>query len=144
MLRNIALLTTCALAIAACSTSYKEPIAEAGEPDPRRGEEVNRICFASSIDGFGETTRNNVIIREGRDRYLVETFRGCSDLQFAQSLAIDARSNCLTRGDNIIGFDSAFGPDNTGPRPLRCMVNKIYRWNPDVEVTSDTPEPTES
>ena len=144
MLRNIALLTACALAFTACSTASKETIAEAGEPDPRRGEEVNRICFASSIDGFGETTRNSVIIREGRDRYLVETFRGCSDLQFAQSLAIDARSNCLTRGDNIIGFDSAFGPDNIGPTPLRCMVNKIYRWDPDAEAVTETPKTEES
>jgi hypothetical protein len=134
MLRNIAILTTCLIAFAACSSAPKNTIAEAGEPDPRRGEEVNRICFASNIDSFGETTRNTVIIREGRDRYLVETFRGCSDLQFAQSLAIDARSSCLTRGDNIIGFNSAFGPSNIGPTPLRCMVNKIYRWNPDAEV----------
>lgn len=144
MVQNMALLTACAVALAACSTASKETIAEAGEPDPRRGEEVNRICFASSIDGFGETTRNSVIIREGRDRYLVETFRGCSDLQFAQSLAIDARSSCLTRGDNIIGFNSAFGPSDVGPTPLRCMVNKIYRWNPDAEIETESADVEDS
>lgn len=144
MLRNIAILTACTIALAACSSAPKNTIKEAGEPDPRRGEEVNRICFASNIDGFGETTRNTVIIREGRDSYLVETFRGCSDLQFAQSLAIDARSSCLTRGDNIIGFDSAFGPSDIGPKPLRCLVNKIYRWNPNAEAETETLETEDS
>ena len=52
----------------------QERRAEVFADDPRRGEEVKRVCFARQIDSFGETTDRAVVIREGRDYYLLETF----------------------------------------------------------------------
>jgi hypothetical protein len=133
------------LAVSACATDTSpEAVAEREEAraaqvfanDVRRGEEVDRVCFASSIDGFGETTRRAVVIREGGDRYLVETFGGCFDLDWAQSLAIDSFSSCLTKGDRIFASDSAFGFDKSDTRQS-CLVKAIYEWNPDAEEAAD-------
>lgn len=110
--------------------------------DPRRGEEVNRVCFASSIDSFGETTKRAVVIREGFDYYLVETFGGCFDLDWAQSLSIDARSGCLSRGDDIRPFESAFGPDSSELRALPCKVKAIYEWDRDAAEDGEEGEDT--
>ena len=116
--------------------------------DPRLGEKVDRLCFTSSIDSFGETTRNTVVVREGFDHYLIETYGGCLDLDWAQSIALDSFSGCLTRGDEVFAFDSPFGPDRTD-RPISCTVKAIYKWNLDAEAESeededaDQSEPTE-
>lgn len=115
------------------------------ENDPRRGEIVDRVCFASSIDGFGETSRRSIVVRQNiNEQYLVEVFPGCFDLDGAQSLRIDTFSGCLTRGDEIEPFSSAFGPDKTDIRQS-CRINRIYRWNADAleeqdedEASSDT------
>ena len=105
--------------------------------DIRRGEQVDRVCFASSIDSFGETTRRAVVVREGRDRYLIETFGGCFDLDWAQSLAIDTFSSCLSKGDRIIASDSVFGFDKQDFRQS-CRVKAIYAWNPDAEEDAES------
>ncbi len=99
--------------------------------DVRRGELVDRVCFASNIDSFGETTKRAVVIREGRDRYLIETFGGCFDLDWAQSLAIDSFTSCLSKGDRIFASDSAFGLDKQDLRQS-CRVKAIYAWDPDA------------
>jgi len=59
-------------ACASADLSGDKPEKVALTDDPRKGEEVRKICFTSSIDGFGETDRNAVVVSEGMDRYLVE------------------------------------------------------------------------
>ena len=112
--------------------------AQAEKPDPRRGEEVRNLCFARSIDSFGETTRNSVVVREGMDYYLIETFSGCFDLDRAQSLRFDNATSCLSKGDRIIAYDSAFGPDRIGPSSVPCSIKAIYEWNPDTTEDADS------
>lgn len=135
-------------AVSACATDTSpEAVAEREAAraaqvfanDVRRGEQVDRVCFASSIDGFGETTRRAVVVREGRDRYLIETFGTCFDLDWAQSLAIDTFSGCLTKGDRIFASDSAFGFDKSDVRQS-CTVKAIYDWDPDAETASGEAE----
>jgi len=127
--------------LAACATepSVTDTLGETAftEDDPRRGEEVRSVCFTRSIDGFGETTRRSVVVRlNARERYLIEVFPGCFDLDDAQSLAVDSFSGCLTRGDEIKPFSSVFGPSRNDIRQS-CRVSKIYRWDPDA---LDAPE----
>ena len=133
------------LTLSACATANTpEAIAEREQAradevfanDIRRGEIVDRVCFASNIDSFGETTRRAVVVREGRDRYLIETFGGCFDLDWAQSLAIDSFSSCLTKGDRIFASDSAFGFDKQDLRQS-CRIKAIYEWDPDATEDAD-------
>ena len=105
--------------------------------DPRRGDEVKKLCFASQIDSFGETTKRAVVVREGGDHYLIETFSGCFDLDWAQSLAIDSATSCLSRGDRILAFDSAFVRKDDIGLQQSCRVKTIYEWDRDAE----DPEP---
>ena len=103
--------------------------------DPRRGELVDKVCFTRQIDSFGETTKRAVVIREGRDYYLVETFPGCFDLDWAQSLAFDSFSSCLSKGDRLVAFDNAFGHNDRGVgQPQTCRVKAIYEWDRDAET----------
>lgn len=136
------------LTLSACATANTpEAIAEREQAradevfanDIRRGEIVDRVCFASNIDSFGETTRRAVVVREGRDRYLIETFGGCFDLDWAQSLAIDSFSSCLTKGDRIFASDSAFGFDKQDLRQS-CRIKAIYEWDPDATKDADEDE----
>lgn len=140
------------LAVSACATDTSpEALAEREQAraeevfanDVRRGEQVDRVCFTRSIDSFGETTRRAVVIREGSDRYLVETFGGCFDLDWAQSLAVDSFSSCLSKGDRIIASDSAFGFDKQDFQQS-CRVKAIYEWDPDADSADDEDAEKES
>ncbi|MGJ8561341.1 MAG: DUF6491 family protein [Litorimonas sp.] len=106
--------------------------------DARLGEEVNNVCFSGSIDGFGETTRNTVVLTRGvSDRYLVEVLGGCQNLEFALGIGVDSRSSCLSRGDKLILSDSPFvNNDRTGLGLQRCTISKIFKWNKDADETA--------
>jgi len=142
------------LAVSACATDTSPEATAAREQaradavfanDIRRGKQVDRVCFTRSIDAFGETTKRAVVIREGGERYLVETFGGCFDLDWAQSLAVDSVSSCLTKGDRIFASDSAFGFDKDDIRHQSCRVKAIYEWDPDAEEADAEADPaTES
>ena len=108
--------------------------------DPRRGEEVSRICFAANIDGFSQTTDRAVVVREGLQDYLVTTRHRCTDLDHAFSLQMKSHSACLQRGDKLIGSESAFGQNRSGHPELSCLVDKIYQWDADAGATSDVSE----
>jgi len=108
--------------------------------DPRRGDEVKRLCFASQIDSFGETTKRAVVVREGGDHYLIETFGGCFDLDWAQSLAIDSATSCLSKGDRILAFDSAFVRHDDVGRRHSCRVKAIYEWDQGGEESDEEGE----
>ena len=138
--------------VSACVTATSPEQIEAREAanakevfadDPRRGGEVERLCFTRNIDGFEKTTKRAVVVREGRDRFLVETFPGCFDLDWAQSLAFDSFGGCLGKGDRIIAFESAFGPSH-GDRPQSCLIKQIYEWDPDAESEDADSETDES
>ena len=121
---------------AACATPTEAESRQRGvvqfDGDPRLGEEVRRVCFASSIDSFSNPTRETVIIDLSPTRsYLVETFGSCFDLDNAQSIGLAARTGCLSKGDTLIASDSAFGLRNSsGFGPSRCVVKALYDWDP--------------
>jgi hypothetical protein len=121
------------LSVAACSSAPADRSDEdAWRTDARLGERVDRICFRSTIDNFREASRNSVIVERGvNDEYLIETIGSCYDLDNAMSISFDERvgSSCITRGDNIYAFDSAFGPDRTDLPPVRCPIAGIYKWD---------------
>jgi len=137
------ILATLLITLAACATETSAEFeaqraernaAEKFEGDPRRGEEVNKLCFASRIDGFTNSTNRAVVLREGNQEYLVTTRTRCPDLDDAMSLAVDSFSSCLSRGDKLIGADSVFGGNFGGSPSIACTVDKIYLWNSKAEV----------
>ena len=110
------------------------------EINPRQGEEVKQICFASSINGWREVDgeRSSVILTKGVSEEYKLDLLGICDLTYAfNSIATRTRgSSCLTRGDDIIFNDGLSGVN-------RCMIKKIYTWNPAEEAEADTNEPRE-
>ena len=110
------------------------------EINPRQGEEVKQICFASSINGWREVDgeRSSVILTKGVSEEYKLDLSGICDLTYAfNSIATRTRgSSCLTRGDDIIFNDGLSGVN-------RCMIKKIYTWNPAEEAEADTDEPRE-
>jgi len=100
--------------------------------DPRLGERVDRICFGSLIDGFGQTTDETVLLESGVNTWhMVHTYR-CPDLRFAQSLSFDRYGSCLRDSDSVIAYPSFTGPDRSGPAPQRCRIRAIYEWDEDA------------
>ncbi len=136
--------------LAACAPTDTTPadndVAEA--PDPRRGEEVKKVCFSSQIDSFGETTRRTVVVRKSiKERYLIETY-SCFNLDHAQGLSFDTFSSCISKGDYLFAFDSPFVSGSDKSFKNRCAIKAIYKWDPDAEVeeaedaTEDSQEDT--
>lgn len=125
-----ALLALTALVLAGCESIDGEPTPAglaAYENDPRLGEPVRQICFASQIDGFSMTERRTVLLHDGRKRYMVELYSSCPDLDFAQAIGLVSPSACLSRGDSIF-VTGISGP--SGPRRGRCMIKEIREWDP--------------
>jgi len=107
--------------------------------DIRQGEEVKRICFASSLNGWREIKgeRQSVILTKGvRDEYRLDLSGICDVSRAMNNVATRTRgSSCLGRGDEIIIADGLSGLD-------RCFIKKIYTWNPDLlKETEDTTTP---
>ncbi|MGB3625087.1 MAG: DUF6491 family protein [Henriciella sp.] len=127
--------TALLLAAGACSTTAEDADPDAWRTDARLGEQVDRICFSSSIDNFREADRRTVIVEKGvNDEYLIETMGNCYNLKNAMSLSLDTfgGSSCIGRGDSIYAYDSAFGPDETDLAPVRCPISAIYEWDEDA------------
>jgi hypothetical protein len=137
MVLRIAALAASALALTACATGQSNDGADARpqgfadyQGDPRLGERVDRICFGSQINSFGETTDETVLLESGvNDWYLVHTF-SCPDLDFARSLSFDRYGSCLRQSDAVIAYRSFTGPDRSQPEPLGCRIRAIYEWDP--------------
>lgn len=150
MLRAAAIASTSLALLTACATTEAEPRdRNPYTDDPRLGEKVDRICFGSQIDGFGETTDNTVIVEAGvRDYYLLETTGYCPNLDFAQSIAFDRFGACLTQGDSVIAFDTLFPDHGRGGLASReCLITAIYEWNPDAgeaDMDAETEDDAES
>lgn len=108
--------------------------------DPRIGKEVNRICFAQSINGWKEIKDEDgvVLLETGvNDWYRVELSGACpaSLFRFAQWIGIDERPSggCVTQGDAIVVKD-------TGDFTRRCYITRINEWNDDLPPAEETPE----
>lgn len=128
---RVAFILAPALLLAACESLPGEPVPRgiaAYEGDVRLGERTDRICFASSIDGFSVNRDRTVVLRDGRKEYLVEVYGACPELDFAQSIGIEARTGCLTRNDALIVSSSLSG-SNVGAGPNRCMIKEIHTWD---------------
>ena len=135
-------LATMMLALAACaspagSTPDARGVAKFKD-DPRLGEKVDKICFASNIDSFGDTTRDTFTVREGRDHYLIQIFGSCTPLDHAMTIAMAARTGCLRKGDHVIVSDSLTGTGKTTPFSTeRCLVDEIYKWDPKAKAGTE-------
>ena len=134
------LITFSLLALLSACTSLPPESNREVEVSPRQGEEVKQICFASSINGWREVNgeRSSVILTKGVSEEYKLDLSGICDLTYAfNSIATRTRgSSCLTRGDDIIFNDGLSGIN-------RCMIKKIYTWNPAEEADADTNEPME-
>ena len=140
-----ALFILSAALLAACQSAPGETKprgAAAYADDPRLGEKVSSICFASSIDGFSMNERTSVVLREGRKEYLVEVFGTCLDLENALAIGIDSTTSCLSKSDALIVSSSLTG-SGIGAGPQRCMIQEIYAWNADAEQTAAEALPAE-
>ncbi len=132
------LLVILASTLFGCATRDAPPAPEADMADARLGPEVDRLCFASGISGFREASDRSIILTRGTKDYLVTTRTRCRDLDVAMSIAIDSYTACLSRGDKLVGYDSAFGPE-PGPPSFPCYVDRIYKWDEDAKAAP--PEP---
>ena len=113
------------LLIASCTST------EATDPKPelvdvRQGEQVNQICFASSINGWREVKgqRHSVIVTKGvKDEYKLNLSGVCDVSKAMMNIATRTRgSSCLTRGDEVI-VTTGFSGVN------RCFIKQIYQWD---------------
>lgn len=112
--------------------------------DPRLGEEVKRVCFTSTIDGFSENERDTVVVRKGMDHYLIEVFGSCNALEHAQLVGFDSHMSCLSKGDSLVVSESIAGPRNEGLGGQRCMITAIYDWDPDATDEAEASEESPS
>ena len=99
--------------------------------DPRLGEQVDKICFKRSIDGFNNATRDTVVLSAGVNKnYLVEVRGGCTNLRHAQRIAVDSSLSCVDDHDFLIVSENLFsGNQSSGLDPERCAINSIYKWD---------------
>lgn len=137
LLGTIALMTGCASAGGASSSEHIAEILA----DRRVGEPVDKVCFARTIDGFRENTRDSVVLRRGANSDYLVTVKGCPRLNDAQSIGLTSSTSCLRRSDRLIVSDSAFSLSGQTPLgPDTCWVDAIYEWNEDASDDADKGE----
>ncbi len=109
------------------------------DADPRIGEEVDQICFRSTINSWrtvGDLDDVVLLQRGVNDWYYVELIGGCSNriLRTALAIGIGGRPSgaCVSSGDIIIVRDNPAAS-------RRCAVQRIYRWDDDAVVADDAP-----
>ena len=135
---QITIITLLVVGLSACASSPQTRDQPKGiaayKGDARLGEQVKKICFNRSIDGFYNATRDTVVLTKGvAEDYIVEVRGICRNLATAKSIAVDSTLSCVTRGDALIVSTSAFSlDDGTGVGPDRCYIEKMYRWNKDL------------
>jgi hypothetical protein len=130
--------------LAGCA-SQEEKVVIPLDNDPRIGEEVQQICFASNVNSWSDVDndRHAVILRMNvKDYYKLKITPGC-DPQWAMStIALVRRggSNCYSRGDRIKTDADPFRGYGTA-----CMITKINKWDPDaVKMTKKQAAGTQS
>ena len=135
MIRNFMVIVLAMTIIGCSQTTVTQVDPKPSLPNSQLGNEVTRICFASSINGWKEFhgDRHSIILTKGvRDEYKLELSGFCDVTKAMSNIATRTRgSSCLTRGDEIIVSDGFSGVD-------RCFIKKMYKWQ------SETLEDTES
>ena len=135
MIRNFAIIFAVMTFFGCTQTTITEVDPQPTLPNSRLGDEVKRICFASSINGWKEFhgDRHSIILTKGvRDEYKLELSGFCDVTKAMSNIATRTRgSSCLTRGDEIIVSDGFSGVG-------RCFIKKMYKWQ------SENLEDTES
>ncbi|NNE57711.1 MAG: hypothetical protein HKN36_06345 [Hellea sp.] len=134
--------TLLAIGITGCATSADDKDQPRGiaayADDVRLGEQTDKICFTRNIDGFRSAMRNTVILDRGvNDEYIVEVMGGCQNLKWAQAIELDSNMSCLSKFDNLVVYDSAFGTNNTPGSVERCPIKSIHKWNRDAKEKSE-------
>jgi len=105
----------------ACSTPAPAKAADA-KPDPRQGQEVKQICFASQIRNWRENGSKSVIVEKGmHDEYKLDLVGACQPDQAFMNIGFQRRGggSCLSWGDELV-TDAHFDGS--------CMISKIYKW----------------
>ncbi len=131
----------CTLGLSACTSTDKTTpqFTEFDPADPRIGKEVKRVCRGTGVDGFGETTRNTVVVSTSvNQQHILKVASGCFNLKNAQSIAMDQFSNCLSRGDSLIAYESIFGPNQNERHPIKCRITNIYEYDKDAIKNLDS------
>jgi hypothetical protein len=135
MIRNFMIIVLAMTIIGCSQTTVTQVDPKPSLPNSQLGNEVKRICFASSINGWKEFNgeRHSIILTKGvKDEYKLELSGFCDVTKAMSNIATRTRgSSCLTRGDEIIVSDGFSGVD-------RCFIKKMYKWQ------SETLEDTES
>ncbi|MBT5797336.1 MAG: hypothetical protein HOI09_08130 [Porticoccaceae bacterium] len=135
MIRNFMVIVLAMTIIGCSQTTVTQVDPKPSLPNSQLGNEVTRICFASSINGWKEFKgeRHSIIVSKGvKDEYKLELSGFCDVTKAMSNIATRTRgSSCLTRGDEIIVSDGFSGVD-------RCFIKKMYKWQ------SETLEDTES
>jgi len=90
-MRRAVLLLAGACVAAACQTS-SETDKPAEKPDPRRGEQVRQVCFASQIRSWQPEGRRSVVVEKGvKDQYLLELIGPCQPQDAFTSIGLVSR-----------------------------------------------------
>jgi hypothetical protein len=135
MIKNFMVIVLAMTIIGCSQTTVTQVDPKPSLPNSQLGNEVTRICFASSINGWKEFKgeRHSIILSKGvKDEYKLELSGFCDVTKAMSNIATRTRgSSCLTRGDEIIVSDGFSGVD-------RCFIKKMYKWQ------SETLEDTES
>ena len=133
MIRNFMIIVLAMTIIGCSQTTVTQVDPKPSLPNSQLGNEVTRICFASSINGWKEFNgeRHSIILTKGvKDEYKLELSGFCDVTKAMSNIATRTRgSSCLTRGDEIIVSDGFSGVD-------RCFIKKMYKWQ--AETLEDT------
>ena len=133
MIRNFMVIVLAMTIIGCSQTTVTQVDPKPSLPNSQLGNEVTRICFASSINGWKEFKgeRHSIILSKGvKDEYKLELSGFCDVTKAMSNIATRTRgSSCLTRGDEIIVSDGFSGVD-------RCFIKKMYKWQ--SETLKDT------
>ena len=140
MIRNFIGIVVAMTIIGCSQTTVTQVDPKPSLPNSQLGNEVRRICFASSINGWKEFKgeRHSIILSKGvKDEYKLELSGFCDVTKAMSNIATRTRgSSCLTRGDEIIVSDGFSGVD-------RCFIKKMYKWR--TETSEETkPEDSDS
>ncbi len=133
MIRNFMIIVLAMTIIGCSQTTVTQVDPKPSLPNSQLGNEVKRICFASSINGWKEFNgeRHSIILTKGvKDEYKLELSGFCDVTKAMSNIATRTRgSSCLTRGDEIIVSDGFSGVD-------RYFIKKMYKWQ--AETLEDT------
>ncbi len=104
--------------------------------DPRLGEKIDKICFLRAMRGFKTINDRTILLRKNRkERYAIETYGTCMDLDFAWELGFLESSTCLRTYDRFV-----ITRGTSAPIERTCTVKSIHKWNEAAKDTTDKPQ----